>query len=99
VHLAGVLDEGSANPLKERINTLISTTGDDVIIHFGDLTTVTPQAMQLLLEGTRPAFEQRRAQLILQEVDESLSGWLAQVPVPSYATVIMANSEVSATGD
>jgi hypothetical protein len=55
--------------------------------------------MQLLLEGTRPAFEQRRAQLILQEVDESLSGWLAQVPVPSYATVIMANSEVSATGD
>jgi anti-anti-sigma regulatory factor len=99
VHLEGVLEECTAYPLQERINTLIGTTSNDVLVHCGHLTTIMPQAVQILLEGTRQAFEQRRVQLILQEVDASLSGWLRQVPMPSYATVITVNSEVTATGD
>jgi hypothetical protein len=99
VHLEGVLDERAAYPLKERINTLIRTTGNDVLVHFAHLTTVTPKAVQVLLEGTRKAFEQRRMQLVLQEVDASLYAWLGQVSVPSHVTVIAANSEATATGD
>jgi anti-anti-sigma regulatory factor len=99
VHLEGVLDERAAHPLKERINTLIRTTGNDVLIHFEHLTTATPKAVQVLLEGTRKAFEQRRVRLILQEVDASLYAWLSQASVPPYATVIAANSGATATGD
>jgi hypothetical protein len=69
------------------------------LVHFGDLTTVTPTAVQRLLEGTRKAFEQRRVRLILQEVDAASSAWLSQLAVPSYATVMAANSAATATGD
>jgi radical SAM superfamily enzyme YgiQ (UPF0313 family)/anti-anti-sigma regulatory factor len=99
VHLAGVLDEHAAYPLQERINTLIRTAGSDLLVHFGQLTGVTPKAVQVLLEGTRKTFERQRVQLILQEVDASLYAWLSQVPVPSYTTVIAANSAAAATGD
>jgi radical SAM superfamily enzyme YgiQ (UPF0313 family)/anti-anti-sigma regulatory factor len=99
VRLEGVLDERAAHPLKERINTLIRTTGNDVLIHCEHLTTATPKAVQVLLEGTRKAFEQRRVRLILQEVDASLYAWLSQASVPPYATVIAANSGATATGD
>jgi hypothetical protein len=53
VHLAGVLEECTAYPLQERINTLIGTTSNDVLVHCGHLTTIMPQAVQILLEGTR----------------------------------------------
>jgi hypothetical protein len=98
VHLAGVLDEHAAYPLQERINTLVRTAGSDLLVHFGQLTAVTPKAVQVLLEGTRKTFERRRVRLTLQEVDASLYAWLSQVPVPSYATVIAANSVATATG-
>jgi hypothetical protein len=58
VHLEGVLDEGTAHMLEKRMDTLVRKAGSDVLVHFGDLTTVTPQAAQLLLEGNRKAFEQ-----------------------------------------
>jgi radical SAM superfamily enzyme YgiQ (UPF0313 family) len=99
VRLEGVLDEGLAHPLGERIDTLVRTTGSDMLVHFGDLTTVTPKAVRRLLEGSRKAFEQRGVRLILQDVDAPLYVWLSQLPVPSYVTVIMANSEATATGD
>jgi hypothetical protein len=99
VHLEGVLNESTAYPLKERLNTLVRTTGNDLMVHFDGLTTVAPQAMQRLLEGTRSGFEERRAHLTLQDVDASLFAWLRQVPVPSFVTVVAANSEATATGD
>jgi hypothetical protein len=98
VHLEGVLDGRVAYPLQERINTLGRTAGSDLFLHLGHLTTVTPKAVRVLLEGTRKTFKQRRVQLILQEVDASLYTWLCELPVPSHATVITANSQGTATG-
>jgi hypothetical protein len=99
VRLEGVLDEHVAYPLQERINTLVRATGSDLLVHFGQLAGVAPKAVRIVLEGTRRTFEQRRAQLILQEVDASLSAWLRQVCVLPYATIIAENSESTGTGD
>jgi radical SAM superfamily enzyme YgiQ (UPF0313 family)/anti-anti-sigma regulatory factor len=99
VHLEGVLDEHAAYTLQERINALVSATSSDLLVHFGHLARVTPKAVQIILDGTRRTFEQRRAKLILQEVDASLYAWLSQMPVPAYTTIIAGNSEAIATGD
>jgi radical SAM superfamily enzyme YgiQ (UPF0313 family) len=99
VHLEGALHEPSASALKERISTLVSATGSDIMLRFGGLTTVAPKAVQLLLEGTRSVFEARRVQLVLQDVDASLHAWLRQVHLPSHATVVGADAETTATGN
>jgi anti-anti-sigma regulatory factor len=99
VHLEGVLEERTVSPLRERINTLVRTSGSDLILHCSGLTTVTPRAVQVLLEGTRKAFEQQRVRLILQGVDAALHAWLRQLPVPSYTTVVVAGTDATATGD
>jgi radical SAM superfamily enzyme YgiQ (UPF0313 family)/anti-anti-sigma regulatory factor len=99
VHLAGVLNDSTAYPLKERINTLVRATGSDLMLHFGGLTMVVPHAVQRLLEGTRRAFEEQRVQLFLQGVDASLLAWLRQISTSSFATVVVANPEATAAGD
>ncbi len=99
VHLAGVLNDSTAYPLKERINTLVRATGSDLMLHFGGLTMVVPHAVQRLLEGTRRAFEEQRVQLFLQGVDASLLAWLRQISTSSFAPVVVANPEATAAGD
>jgi anti-anti-sigma regulatory factor len=99
VHLAGVLNDSTAYPLKERINTLVRATGSDLMVHFGGLTMVVPHAVQRLLEGTRRAFEEQQVQLFLQGVDASLLAWLRQISTSSFATVVAANPEATAAGD
>jgi anti-anti-sigma regulatory factor len=99
VHLEGVLDEDLAHPLGERIDTLVRSTDSDVLVDFGDLTTVTRKGVQRLLAGTCKTFEQRRVRLIVQEVDASLCASLRRLPVPSYVTVIQRKFETTATGD
>jgi radical SAM superfamily enzyme YgiQ (UPF0313 family)/anti-anti-sigma regulatory factor len=99
VHLEGVLDERTAYALTERVKTLVEAARSDLMVHFGALTTATPNAVQVLLKGTRKTFERQRVRLILQDVDEALRAWLHQFPVPSYTTVAVVSAKSTATGD
>ena len=99
MHLEGVLDESTAYHLKDRINTLAKQAGTDLLIHFGNVTSVTPKAVQILLDSTRKTFERHRLRLTLQDLDASLHALLRQTALPSYVTVGDARSESTAAGD
>lgn len=98
VHLEGVLNEQTATSLKDRIITLVRTTGNDLIVHCGGITSATPKALQILLDASWRVFEQHRARFILQDLSESLRTWLPQMTIPSSVSVIEARAEASAAG-
>jgi anti-anti-sigma regulatory factor len=99
MQLEGLLDEQSAPVLKDRIITLVKTTGSDLIVHCAGLATATPKALQLLLDGTRSVFEHHGTHCIFQGLSASLRAWWPQLTLPSYVSVIEAHVEVSAAGD
>jgi anti-anti-sigma factor len=99
MHLEGVLDESTASALKDRVNTLVKQTGTDLLIHCGNLASVTPKALQILLASTQKTCERHRVRLTLQDLDASLHAWLRQTTIPSYVTVVEAESQSTAAGD
>jgi radical SAM superfamily enzyme YgiQ (UPF0313 family)/anti-anti-sigma regulatory factor len=98
LHLEGVLNEQTVAPLRDRIDTVVKTTGADLIVRFGGLTSATPKALHALLEGTRKVFAQQRTRLILQNLGESVQAWLRQMTLPSYVSVEEASAEATAAG-
>ncbi|HYY15269.1 MAG TPA: radical SAM protein [Gammaproteobacteria bacterium] len=99
LHLAGVLDESTAYPLRDRIDMLVKKTRGDLLLHFSGLAGVAPKAVQLLVDSTRNAFIAQRSRFILQDVDASLHAWLRQTSIPSYVSIVEAASEAMGTGD
>jgi anti-anti-sigma factor len=99
MHLDGVLDESTAYHLKDRIDMVVKKTGVDLMIHFGNVTSVTPKALHILLESTRKTFEHHRIRLTLQDLDASLQALLRQTALPTYVTVGESRSESTAGGD
>ena len=99
MHLEGVLDESTAHALKDRINLLITRTGTDLLIHCGNLASVTPKALHILLASTQRTCERHRIRLTLQDLDASLHALLRQTAIPPYVTVVESGSESTATGD